>query len=226
MKRVVVVCEGQTEQAFSVQVLLPQLVEKNVLIEPQLIRTSPSQSGGSLTSARVVQALNRIIRQQSNAYVTTFFDLYGMRPNFPGYENSAKIRDPVDRVEAIEAEFHQVVIKVANCRSERFIPYIQPYEFEALLFSDVTKFAQFRPNWQPFSPVLKKIRDTVSSPEHINDGFNTHPSARILKLLTDPYYNKTQDGPRIAALIGLTTIRKECTHFGRWVQQLENLPSL
>ena len=68
---------------------------------------------------------------------------------------------------------------------------------------------------------LKKIVDNFSSPEEINDGENTHPSARIKSVINR--YKKVVDGTIIAQKIGLENIRDKCPHFNQWLKQLEQL---
>ncbi len=60
----------------------------------------------------------------------------------------------------------------------RFIPYIQMYEFEALLFSDPAKLALAIDSPKQ-GLIFKKIREQFDSPEAINDSAQTSPSKRI-----------------------------------------------
>ena len=70
---------------------------------------------------------------------------------------------------------------------------------------------------------LDAVRRAAPSPEHINDGERTHPSARLREL---PRYRKAQHGPAIAGRIGLDRIREECRHFGNWLSRIESLSTL
>jgi hypothetical protein len=124
----------------------------------------------------------------------------------------------------IEAKFSEAVVAEAECRADRFLAHIQPYEFEALLFSDVSRFTEFRAEWKSFQPLLESARASVTSPEHINEGPETHPSARLSKLV--PRYEKVLHGPAIIARIGLSRVRVECAHFARWLTRLEALQPL
>jgi len=63
----------------------------------------------------------------------------------------------------------------------------------------------------------------VSTPEEINDGPNTHPSARLKRL---PGYKKAANGILVAEAIGLGKIRSECQHFNAWLSRIENLKPL
>jgi hypothetical protein len=73
---------------------------------------------------------------------------------------------------------------------------------------------------------LIRVRSTVKSPEHINDGATTHPSARLLSVLDGPKYQKVLHGPLIAGHIGLDRMRKECLHFAGWLKRLDRLAPL
>ena len=190
----------------------------NVTVEPRLIPTSPEGRGGALSSQRVVRFLRKTLRERQDTHVSTFFDLYGLPADFPGLAGAPS--DPVARAEAIEAALHGEVVRAARCRPDRFVPHIQPYEFEALLFSEVSRFTEEEPAWAQWVGQLAEARRQASSPEHINDGQNTHPSARLLQL---PGYRKVQHGLAVSARIGLDRIRAECRHFGAWLSRIETL---
>ena len=170
---------------------------------------------------RILRVLRDTLRQQRDTYVTTFFDLYGLPSDFPGPAVSPA--DPLEHAAAIEAALHEEVVRVVRCRPDRFLPHIQPYEFEALLFSDPSHFAREQPEWEQPAEELAAARRGAASPEHVNDGPDTHPSARLNHL---PGYHKVRDGTAVAERIGLDRIRRECVHFGEWLTRLESLPVL
>lgn len=219
MRFVIVVCEGRTEQEFVTDILSGELLNRNLFVEPRLIATSPGARGGALSGQRVLRSLRDILRQRRDTYVTTFFDLYGLPGDFPGLVRTPS--DPLARATAIEESFHEEVVRVARCRPDRFLPHVQPYEFEALLFADPAQFGQFRPAWKQATGTLEAARRGALSPEHLNDGPSTHPSARLQQQL--PGYRKVQHGLAVAALIGLNRIRAECRHFGAWLARIEAL---
>lgn len=225
MKKVIVVCEGQTEEAFVKELLYHELLQRGVFIEPRLISTSPVAKGGALSGQRVLRYLRNTLRERQNIYVTTFFDLYSLPEDFPGRADARASADPLDHATEIETEFHAAVIREAECPPERFLPHIQPYEFEALLFSDTTGFARAEPEWRAFEGKLAAARQDARSPEHINDGTNTHPSARLRNLLR-PGYRKVTHGVGVSAEIGIDRMRSECRHFDRWLARIENLAPL
>ena len=203
------------------QILGPELADSNVFLEARSIPTSATGKGGALSGQRVLRSLRNTLRQRRDTHVTTFFDLYGLPSDFPGVAVSRP--NPLVRASAIEASLHEEVVRVARCRPDRFVPHIQPYEFEALLFSDTSHFAREQPEWEQPAEELAAARRGAASPEHINDGEYTHPSARLARLAG---YDKVRHGPALAERIGLDCIRRECTHFGEWLTRLESLPVL
>ena len=219
MSTVVVVAEGQTERQFVMRILRAPLAEIGVFVSPRLISTSPEGRGGALSGQRVLRSLRDTLRQRRDSYVTTFFDLYGLPADFPGLVTTPP--DPLARASAIEDSFRKEVVRVAGCRPDRFLPHIQPYEFEALLFADPAQFGQVRPAWSQAAGRLEAVRRGASSPEHINDGSDTHPSARLLRQL--PGYGKVRHGVAVAARIGLDRMRAECRHFAAWLARIEAL---
>ena len=225
MTGVVVVCEGQTEEAFVKQTLAPALATRHVLLQPRLIRTSRRSAGGALTRGRVLRFLRNTLRERADIYVTTFFDLYGLSVDFPGRSKGVTLVNPHDQAAAVEAEFHATVVREVKCRPDRFLPHIQPYEFESLLFSDPSRFATVEPDWQRFVSELENARQSARTPEHVNDGPDTHPSARLARLLR-PRYNKVRHGTAVSAKIGIDRIRAECRRFDAWLARIEALPEL
>jgi len=222
---VIIVGEGQTEESFIRDVLTPHLADRHIFVQPRLIRTSKGGRGGALAGDRVLRYLRNTLRERSDSYVATFFDLYALGREFPGRAEAEAVTDPLARASAIETRFAKAVIRKAQCRPDRFLPHIQPYEFEALLFSDTDRLIEIEPAWKPNAEPLRAVRAGVISPEHIDDGAETHPSARLKKLLR-PRFEKVLHGSAATARIGLDRIRQECKHFGSWLTRLEALPPL
>ena len=225
MIQVIIVGEGPTEESFIRDVLAPPLADRRIFVQPRLIPTSRRGRGGALSGDRVLRYLRNTLRERGDIYVATFFDLYALGREFPGRAETEAVADPLARASAIEARFAEAVVREAQCRADRFLPHIQPYEFEALLFSDTDRWVEIEPAWKRHAEPLRAVRAGVISPEHINDGAETHPAARLRKLL-GPQFEKVLHGPAAAARIGLDRIRDECKHFGSWLARLEALPPL
>lgn len=224
MTTVVVVGEGQTEETFVRDIVAPNFAERGLYIEPRLVRTSRYAKGGALSFARVERFLQSTLRERRDTYVTTFFDLYRIDAGFPGYSQAKSLQDPLAQASALESALAEHIVSNVEVPRDRFVPHIQPYEFESVLFSDVSRFADLYPLWTPQAAILAKVVENAPSPEHINDGESTHPSAR-LATLRNPRYQKVLDGSRLAEMIGLPAMRERCFHFAKWHDWLESLAS-
>ena len=163
MTEVVVVCEGRTEEAFVRGTLAPDLAMRGVLVLPRLVRTSRHAAGGALTPRRVLRFLRDALRERADVYVTTFFDLYGLPADFPGRSRAAASVKSHDRAAVVEGGFHAAVVGEVGCRPDRFLPHLQPYEFESLLFSDTSRFAAVEPAWQRFVGELERARQSAGN---------------------------------------------------------------
>ncbi len=223
MSRVVVVCEGETEEEFVRDVLAPGFYGLGLYLEPQMVETSPGHRGGALNYDRVKPHLRNTLRQNSAPVVTTLFDLYKLDKRFPGFERSRGISDLRQKLDVLRGELHADVVAAAGCQPDRFIPYIQPYEFEALLFSDVPTLTRVEPGWQAANDALAAARAAAESPEHINDRPETKPAAHLERELRNPSYRKRRHGPIAAQKIGLARIEAECAFFAAWLAQIRML---
>ena len=103
-------------------------------------------------------------------------------------------------------------------------PYVQRYEFEGLLFSDVNAFAVLPIASEGSVQALYQIRSQFPTPEDVNDSPGSAPSKRIQQLI--PRYRKRDHGYVIAKEIGLDKIRTECPRFGDWLSRVESLGGL
>lgn len=220
--RVVVVCEGETEEEFVGNVLAPAFTQLGLHLEAQLVQTSPGHRGGALNYDRVKRHLCHTLRQKNAPFVSTFFDLYKIDKRFPGFEQAMGKTDVGQKLEVLRRELHGDVVAAAQCRPERFIPHIQPYEFESLLFSEPAALAEVNPAWtQKSIDHLLHIRNQAVSPEHINDKPETKPAAHLQRELGN--YRKRLHGPIAAQKIGLNKIEAECAFFAAWLAKIRTL---
>jgi len=176
MIRCYVVCEGQTEETFIRNVIAPILAPQEIYVKPRLISTSKGNKGGALSYERVRRFILNSLKEDNHAFVTTFFDLYALDNQFPSFADSQKKADVYAKVESLEQAFKADIIQENSSFASKFFPYIQPYEFEGLLFSDITKLIEVDAEWSKLTKNFKKlqsIRDSVETPEHINDSPQT-----------------------------------------------------
>jgi hypothetical protein len=218
--RLYVVVEGQTEESFMSDVLAPVLWSSNVHPTPILLGPR-GHKGGRTNYARVRRDVILLLKQDREAYCSTMIDLYGLGPGFPGCPPPESL-SKLAKVRHVESSFKKDICdEIPELRPDvRFIPYLQLHEYEGLLFSDPEAFANGI-NQRTLGGPFQKIRDQFASPEDINDDPNTAPSKRILGLY--PGYRKVIEGTLAAKSVGITAIRKECSHFRNWLESLEAL---
>lgn len=220
MIRVHVICEGQTEEMFVKELMQSHFVGMGIDLIPALIG-KPGHKGGKFKSERLMIDLKNRLLGDRVAWCTTFFDFYGLPADFPGKKLDSNSTDIKVKAAAINDALSQVVEhQLGSDSKRRFIPFVQMYEFEVLLFSDATAFAQGIAQ-SHLSECLSSISHQFSSPEHINDSPNTAPSKRVLSLF--PGYQKPIMGSLAAMEIGLSKIREECHLFDNWLMRLEAL---
>lgn len=215
------VVEGQTEETFVRDVLAEHLALQGVYAAARCVETSRTRlkisKGGITTYARAKGDIERWLKEDRTAYLTTMFDLYALPTDFPGVAPLPPLGDPYRKAELIERGI------AADIGDPRLIPYIQVHEFEALLFCGpvVTDAVLGAPPASSKLRELQRIINGVRSPEHIDDGSETAPSRRIAQLYKS--YKKTVYGPLITKRIGLETLRQKCSHFNNWILRLEGL---
>ena len=210
MKTVIIICEGPTEEVFCSN-LLSQYLQNSCRIEIRLL-------GGNCNWQRIKDMLEKALKQQKNALVTTFFDYYGVKTKkFPNWKetvgiNKANVRE---RIEILESGMLEEID--SNLRY-RFIPYVQLHEFEALLFNNIEVFDEMFEFEQYDRAELLNIFNEFPDPEMIDQGTETSPSHRLIKII--PAYRKVIQGNAIAEKIGIEQIRQKNKHFNDWIEQL------
>ena len=221
MTRVHIICEGQTEAVFVRELLQPCFSPRGLFLYPAIIGKT-GQKGGNVKFDRLrTDVRNRLLGDQGS-YCTTFFDFYGLSKDFPGKAAAGAKRDPREKAETVHVELvSKLKSEIDEASMRRFIPYVQMYEFEALLFSDPINFAKgiSKPELQG---KLTKIREGFDTPEHINDHPHRAPSKRIEALLFRGY-QKPLMGKSAAREISLARMRAECVLFNAWLTKLEAL---
>jgi hypothetical protein len=212
-----IIGEGSTEETFVKAVLAPVLRLSNIFAKPLLIETSRGHRGGGLNLDRTRRAVKNALQEHDDAYISTMFDLYALDTSVSGVAESVSFA-PSMRASHIERLLHADIVARVGCRPERFIPHIQPHEFESLLSADIGELCDTQPEWDKHRAMLLKVRADVADPECINDSPHTAPSKR-LEILR-PRYRKTTHGPASAIRITLDKIREQCPHFRRWFERL------
>jgi len=218
MGKVLILVEGQTEEAFVKNLLAAHLRGLGIIAIPVIVATKrlltgDKKRGGYVPYSRLRAEVFRLLNDSSAACVTTMLDYYGLAPEFPGREKPAG-RTALEKVVSVEQAW------ASDISHQRFLPYLALHEFEAMLFTEpaviASSFGQ-----SGLHSALQNIRASFPSPEDINDHEETAPSKRLGKLF--PSYNKPFYGELIAERIGIDRIRAECVHFAAWLRRLESL---
>lgn len=218
MTRINVFVEGQTEETFVRDTLAPYFVRQGIYLNAILAQTSRGHKGGIVSYGKVKHQITKLCQQDKKAWVTTLIDYYGLPTDFPLLAQGKSTNgDIYSCISNLENAFHDDVAQ------PNFIANFLLHEFEALLFCEPEKFADWLEDKRRVTE-LNNIKLAFDSPECINNSPQTAPSKRILAAI--PEYQKTLHGPLIAADIGLDTIRRQCPHFEGWLQRLEALKPL
>jgi hypothetical protein len=219
----VVVVEGQTEQAFVHALLRPHLAELGVFASATIVgklvaarRGHSTRGGGAFRHwlADIRRILGETRRPELR--VTTMFDLYGLPDDFPGLADAAGGAPAAARCVALEARLAEVV------GDPRFVPYLQVHEFEALVLAalpSLRRLLDAREDLDGCDALAREIGDL--DPEVINDGAETAPSKRLRRSI--PSYSKALHGPLATEDLGVPALRRRCPRFGAWLARLEGL---
>lgn len=214
------IVEGQTEETFINRMITPHLADYCINVSVRCITTGRKRGrvyrGGMPNYSKIKKDISTWLDEDKKAYLTTFFDFYGLTNDFPGYEKAISQITIEQKLSCLEDSFSKDINNI------RLIPYIQMYEFEALLYSEISILDETIQSDSSKLKELNKIINSFSTPEDINNSPNTAPSKRLLELYKG--YEKINHGCDAAEIIGLPLMREKCSLFHKWLSTLENLP--
>jgi hypothetical protein len=199
--------EGSTEVEFIENSL------RHYFIEKKIYDIRAFDMGGSSSYRRYQKDVTTLLKKETDIIVTSLIDFFRLPSDFPGYAAAKKLKGSQQQVEFIENEIN------ARIDDERFVPYIQLHEFEGLLFTDMKGFNAIPDCSAKALAELKSIIDSYPNPELINDGPDTAPSKRLLRII--PAYDKPLYGAYIALENSLDAIINKCPRFKTWLEILE-----
>ncbi|MGG7605788.1 DUF4276 family protein [Massilia sp. BKSP1R2A-1] len=197
MTRLAISVEGATEREFVQRVLKPYLTPFGKQVTAIDLR-------GNVSLDKMAGQLPALFGSFDR--VSTLYDFYG----FKGRGTLS-----VDELEA------EMVARVGEGRGQRFLPYIQKYEFEALLFAVPAHVVEWLSGGDAELVLLNDAVHRSGSPENVNGAVETSPSHRLKNIFKA--YDKKLHGPEILELAGLQEIRAHCPRFDMWVTRLEAL---
>ena len=209
-KRLALCVEGRTEKEFVDHVLSPHLQQFSIyatatIVVTKFVADGANHTGGAVNLDRVVKDVRRLT--SSFDHVSTLFDFYGFKGRIAG-----------ESADALEARIGAAVNR------PNFMPYVQRYEFEALLFArPEAAEALFGADVRR---AIAAVAERYDSPEDINDAPDTAPSHRLDALFLayrNEKFRKADAGPLLALDVGLDAMRARCPRFNAWLARLEAL---
>lgn len=220
MTRILILVEGQVEEAFVKQVLNPRYDAKGLFFHPTVIETKRVLAGGSFRGGvtsfeKFKRHLLRLLGSaRGDSLVTTMLDYYRLPDDFPGVKTKPA-SNAYDRVHHVEAEI------LSHFDGHRnFVPYLSLHEFEALLFSRHEAVPTVL-NSPQLAAQLEAIIREAGAPELINERPGRSPAQRLTSLF--PRYQKLLHGMLAARRIGLDAMRGACPHFDEWLSKIESV---
>jgi len=231
--RLIIVVEGPTEANFVRRSLAPHLGPFGVSATPSIVGKAKAANRGLSGSgvrggypyADWRRDLRNVLRSDPgrNLRVSTLCDLYGLPDDFPDLALQPGDATNSLRCSRLEqALLRDITGSSDDCGAWRLIPYIQAYEFEALVLAVAhTLSEQFDADDQLLGLAALQAEIAGLPPEEINDSPQTSPSHRLRRLL--PGYRKPVDGPDAIERAGLHVVRSLCPRFHQWLSNLEGL---
>lgn len=221
-----ILCEGQTEDRFASKVLKEYLKGFEIVVKTTILITNKKKNvrGGMLSYQQAKNDLELLIRQHSRKtheahFYTTMFDLYALPNDFPGFAEAMKIHDSYEKVKKLEEKFAE------DISSDKFVPYIQLHEFEALVFCGLEHLLIDYPDMAKQIARLKKIVEKYDgNTEEINNDPQTAPSKLMIREFEKfHHYDKHKSGVLVTDKIGIKKLKNKCLHFKEWIEKLEQL---
>lgn len=209
MKTIIIICEGETEVEFC-SLLNNFLGYENYRIESRNLE-------GNCHWERIKNLVEKTLKSQKSAIVTTMIDYYGRKSKtFPKQAEANNIKNNIrQKVDFLE---QAMIDAIDSSLRDRFIPYLQLHEFEAMLFHNYQVFENNFGDDECKKNEIQKILQQFPDPEMINDSPLTSPSHRLENIIIG--YNKITYGNLLAEIIGLRNVYSKNQHFREWVDKL------
>lgn len=214
MRRIAILVEGQSEQAFVDSVLQPALGYNVAYLTAIIVATHRPAAGGKFSGGgrwrHYRDDLRRLVNQPQWDLVTTLIDFYAFPDDLPvNCARPHRGRDCVVRTaSAMQAEIN----------SQKFLPFVILHELEALVIaSGAIQQAPLgdRTLGRQFRALLDEAGGDV---EMIDDAPDTSPSKRLQGLVT--HYDKIRDGIAILQAADLSEALQYCPGVATWVSRL------
>lgn len=220
-KRLLLYVEGQTEELFVNRILRHHLAAFGVQVERPVIaitRARPTERRGGFVNWEAVDRDLRTLfatRPESDIRFSSLLDVYGLPSQVPGFPGPSTGSRSTMEVDAIE------VALAAHFGEPRFVPYLQRHEFEALVIAHPPAIDAVAPACTASLRTIVHPTASAASAEDINDGPDSHPSARLAQAIPDYLDRKASYALFILLDAGLSQVRSRCPRFNAWLERWE-----
>lgn len=218
MKIHYLIVEGQTEQRFAEQILVPRAAAKDIHLQVFLPRTGRAASGLSAHGGGAWKHMAGIAGNFLNApgvdKVGVLFDVYGSEfaveySDLSGYELRATVQ-----ARAAESILHTV----KGDQAQRLTVGPVLYEFETLIIAALAS-GNTKERGAIVNEARNAIRKAGGEVELVNGSVSTSPSHRVAhwwEKHLGAKYEKTVDGSRILSEVAWSEIEETCPSFTDW----------
>jgi len=218
LRRIIIICEGQTEQEFCKNILNEHFLNKSIYIQAPIVKKT---AGGIVGWNALKKQIENHLLQEKEIFVSTFIDYYGIcqKHQYPQWQEIHKTAGK-SKSQIIDSLEQAMKDDIESQLQSRFIPYIQLHEFESLLFNNIQAFEKcFSKEEFSNKQELIEVLRNYQNPEEINT--ENPPSCRLKRVIKG--YKKVLMGNFLALEIGLNNIRNKCPRFNNWINKLERI---
>ncbi|OLL14664.1 DUF4276 family protein [Actinomyces oris] len=217
MRQVVILVEGQTEEALVKEVLGPAASMRGTYVTPVVVTTSATPTGAHHGGGH----WKHYHTQLQDLLKASHWHRVGLLLDYYQYPKGAPEREEATSSESLDSTGRQATL-MAALRAEypdpRFRPLVVLHEIEALVLAaiDAGQGDGLLPRQG-----LAELRQAITrahGPEQVNDGPSTAPSKRLEA--ADPGYMKTVTGPLLVSEAGLPAVLERCPTFKDWWDDL------
>jgi hypothetical protein len=221
-KRLIIYCEGQTEEKIVKRILKPHLLAHGVHVQPPILAATtqdPCGQRGGFTNWEAMQFdLRQIFTSNDSDSIrfTTLLDVYKMPNKVLALAGFSLPLTAVADIEDVERAMEDVL------GEPRLRAYLQRHEIEALLLADMDALERV---FRRFKPGLEQLRADIAgfaNAEDINHGSETHPAARLAAVVPGYEDMKPANAYFVLAEAGLAAVRAKCPRFDAWLKQWED----
>lgn len=221
MKRLIVYCEGQTEEMIVERLLRNHLGHYGIKVERPVLAATSFDPEGQRGGFANWDAIEFDLRQEffldtdPDVRFTTLLDAYAMPDKVLRLAGFTSPVTAVADIECVEKAIEDVFAE------SRFKAYLQRHELEALLLADMDALERVFHRHRSGIQQLRADIAAFDNAEDINHGPATHPSARLASAIAGYEYLKASNAYFVLAEAGLGAARAKCPRFSAWLAHWE-----